>query len=146
MFHEESGTPYWEFGKGDLKDVYLEDSYLLGLDEGPRGVVFRMELVLRESHPAYRPPLPAEQYCYRRGQLLFANPTGVHWNQSTFRPISDATGEVDFGNIDALIETRPGTYLIEGEWGSVLITSDPPKVVIGPGDAASQARTDNQGS
>lgn len=120
-----------------LRDVYLERSIVLGLDETPGIVRFRMEFALRETHPAYAAPVPGEQYCYRRGHLIFSGPRSVHWNEPAPEAIADPNGEVGYGNIDVLLETARGTYLVEGDWGNVLITSDPPRVVIASGASAS---------
>ncbi len=62
-------TPYWRLG--GLEDVYLEDSWVLDIVARPGTVRFDMDFVLRESHGSYHAPTPGEQYCYKRGRLLF---------------------------------------------------------------------------
>jgi hypothetical protein len=54
-----------------LDGVYLEDSFVLGIGETSNQLVFDLDAVLTPSHPSYAPPHPGEQYCYRRGELLF---------------------------------------------------------------------------
>ena len=52
-----------------LSAVYLEDSYVLGIDSDDRSVRFSIDLVLTPEHPDYRSPGPDEQYCYRRAHI-----------------------------------------------------------------------------
>jgi hypothetical protein len=114
-------VPYWQLD--GLDGIYLEDSYVLSIEESPSEVIFRMEFVLRESHPAYRAPQAGEQYCYRRGALTFRDLRDVQWTSRKAAVTTDAMGEVDLGNIDAL--SRNGTrYSIEGDWGRAVIDAD----------------------
>jgi hypothetical protein len=59
-----------------LDGVYLEDSFVLGIGETSNQLVFDLDAVLTPSHPSYAPPHPGEQYCYRRGELLFRTDKG----------------------------------------------------------------------
>jgi hypothetical protein len=106
-----------------LADVYLEDSHVLGLAEEPGSISFEMDFVLTEGHPFYAEPKPAEQYCYQRGWLVFAGLGRVAWAERTFRPITDATGAIDYGNIDAFsVDGR--LHRLEGEWGQLEVEAD----------------------
>ena len=50
-----------------LADVYLEDSYVLGITESSEKVVFHLDAVLTPDHPAYHPhPAPASNTATRR--------------------------------------------------------------------------------
>ncbi|WP_153520424.1 hypothetical protein [Pseudomonas aeruginosa] len=45
-------------------NIYLEDSYVLAIEESVSTLSFAMELVLLESHPLYVKPAAGEAYCY----------------------------------------------------------------------------------
>ena len=123
-----SRKPYYELPRFD--QVYLEDSFVTGLIENGAELSFLLDLILREGHPRYSPPKPHEQYCYRRAKLMFVRPTLVRWETRDFRPTTDASGEVDYGNIDAMQVLDDGSYHLEGSWGAVLVTSAPPSIVF----------------
>lgn len=108
-----------------LADIYLEDSYVLEILEEPGKLTFKLDAVLTPENPAYQPPRPGEQYCYRTGRLVFPDAVRVSWLERTGRQFTDATGEHDLGNVDAL--TRDGTFLVaEGDWGRVRFQSSGP--------------------
>jgi hypothetical protein len=115
--------PYTELA--GLEDVYLEDSYVLGLREAAEHLVFLLDVVLTEHHPAYQPPPPDQQYCYHAASLEFPAATRVTWLARHFRPLTDASGAIDYGNID-LFYKEHGHYYLEGDWGKVLVVSAPP--------------------
>lgn len=112
---------YTEFP--DLARVYLEDSYVLGIqDNSGDTLTFAIEAVLTPRHPDYRPPAPAEQRCYRDAQLVLGPATAIRWIHRTHAAYTDATGETDLGNIDSL--TFSGDhYEISGDWGEVHVTA-----------------------
>lgn len=110
-----------------LKNVYLEDSYVIDIREGPVAIEFILDLVLTEFHSAYEPPAAGTQYCYRAAKLIFPNLKTVHWTRRSMRPAVDADSRVDYGNIDSL-EVSNGRYTMEGDWGRVEIVSDEPEI------------------
>jgi hypothetical protein len=111
-----------------FEDIYLEDSWVLGVRAEPGRVVFDMELVLNESHPAYLPPNAGEQYCYRTGTIRFEKVEALNWTrQLVVKPAVDATGERDFGAID-VFGIEQGVYVLEGDFGRLEIRSSSPAV------------------
>lgn len=114
-----TGQPYSALP--GLENVYLEDSYVLAIVEQGGVLRFDLDLVLTESHPDYRPPLPAEQYCFRRAALEFRDYVKVEWVTRSDATYTDATGETDRGNIDSLRLTA-GRYDVQGDWGHVRVT------------------------
>jgi hypothetical protein len=106
----------------DLSAVYLEDSYVLQIVEEPSAVRFRLEAVLTPEHPAYHPPKPGEQYCYATGWLIFSEVEKVEWTRRSDAHFTDATGEVDLGNIDYMRREAEG-WALGGDWGDVVIVS-----------------------
>ena len=76
-----------------LAEVYLEDSWVLSVDERGDALVFDLEAVLTERHALYEPPQPGERYCYRRGQLVVRSPLPISFRRSGNPPAVDASGE-----------------------------------------------------
>ncbi|HUW08052.1 MAG TPA: hypothetical protein VMW01_17575 [Williamwhitmania sp.] len=102
--------------------LYLEDSFVLQIIETSELVSFHMEFVLTKDHPEYQKPLVNEMYCYRYGVINFIEPKQVLWKYRNQKAISiDANGENDFGNIDVFSKFEDN-YLLEGDWGNVLIS------------------------
>ncbi|MET3565947.1 hypothetical protein ABIC47_001432 [Leifsonia sp. 563] len=102
-----------------LEAIYLEDSWVLSIEVVPGRIEFELEAVLMRHHPEYRPPTPGQAHCYRPATLTFGDVSGVEW--SAMRPPTvDASGEIDYGNIDSL--TRSGEhYDLEGDWGEMRV-------------------------
>jgi hypothetical protein len=113
-----------------LKDIYLEDSYVLAIHESPEELRFDLDAVLTETHPLWTKPQPDEQYAYLRMSLVFARPRRVEWIRKAVTEFRDATGEIDYGNIDS-IQWDGTAYELAGDWGRVRVESDAPTVVDG---------------
>ncbi|MGH4018155.1 MAG: hypothetical protein ACRDT0_02705 [Pseudonocardiaceae bacterium] len=116
----------------ELSTVYLEDSYVLDIVDDPPLLELKIEAVLTEEHPRYRPPGPAEQYCYAAGRLVFRDVSRVEWERQSLRTYTDVTGEEDRGNIDFL-EIDGDHWYAGGDWGEVRIftTARPEFTLIG---------------
>ena len=120
---------YWDWPV--LQEIYLEDSYVLGIRETPGQLTFQMEFVLRHGHPRYRPPRADEQYCYERGELTFRGARDAHWLERNEVRSIDATGESDLGNIDVL-QCANGRFEASGDWGHVDLIADDVTVELEP--------------
>jgi hypothetical protein len=107
----------------DLENIYLEDSFVLGIKESADNVVFAMEFVLTKKHPEYSLPQKDEQYCYRKGSLSFNRCRKITWHNKSFEQFVDKNGEVDLGNIDSFTKNNSANVL-EGDWGEIEILSD----------------------
>ena len=114
-----------------FEHLYLEDSFVLGLIEGEQDLQFSMEFVLNPDHPDYSPPHKGERYCYRSGCIVFEGVKSKWWLLRVFRPFSDASGQKDYGNIDALLCGASG-YFLEGDWGELRIEADAVWVRLNP--------------
>jgi hypothetical protein len=112
-----------------FEHVYLEDSYVLGIDTTLQTVTIDLGVVLIETHPLYKKPSINEHYCMRKGQIIFPNCKEFNWIKKSMIPATDAAGEVDYGNIDNFVLTD-GRYKLEGSWGSLDIISDSPTMEI----------------
>ncbi len=101
----------------DLAGVYLEDSWVLEVAPSDDGLALRVEAVLTPEHSCYEPPKPSEQYCYRSGWLT-VQADSMEITLSGRPPATDAAGEADFGNVDAVaFDPTDGHWKLEGEWG-----------------------------
>lgn len=103
-----------------FEEIYLEDSYLVGLTIRLEEVNIHMEFVLRENHPRYKPPLVGEKYCYHEGAIRFTEHKRIELWDIINAPSIDADGEVDFGNIDVFRRLDARFYL-SGDWGELYI-------------------------
>ena len=119
-----SDQHYWDIS--GLEAVYLEDSYVLGLHVTPDAVSFELDVVLRRGHPLYEAPKPGDRYCMQRGTLVFRRPREVRLERSDATPATDASGQLDYGNIDGFEIVAERTYYLFGEWGSLQISSELP--------------------
>ena len=101
-----------------MRHIYLEDSFVLGLIEGQNSIEFKLKAVLTPEHPSYQPPKPNEQHCYKKFVLRLDGCSNVKWIRRSLRPITDASGDIDFGNIDHF-GVANGLFLLEGDWGEI---------------------------
>lgn len=120
-------TAYWDLP--NLTEIYLEDSWVLNVVAEPATLAFKMEFVLREGHPNYRPPKLGEQYCYMPGLLIFPRVTSLSWEGPSVRPAVDATGEEDYGSVDEF-RVEDGGYRLIGDFGDIRVSSAAPEVLL----------------
>lgn len=111
-------SKYYEWG--DFKHIYLEDSFVLNIEESEIQISFTVEMVLTENHPLYTPPSSRDKYCYKTGKIIFRRLESVSWISKNMQQFIDADETVDYGNID-LFELNPDGYHILGDWGEVII-------------------------
>lgn len=111
--------------------LYLEDSFVLGIEATPGRLVLDVELVLTPQHPTYHAPAPDEQNCYARATIEFQRVRKLVWSGQGTLPATDASGEKDYGGIDALF-WNGSSFHMEGDWGTIEVTSAAPVVRLGP--------------
>ena len=102
----------------NLASIYLEDSWVLDITKNDDTVSFDMEFVLTEDHELYHSPKPNEQYCYKKGQLIFSSCSSIFLQLSNQKPSIDANGETDLGNIDSFT-IMDEHFTLEGDWGTL---------------------------
>ena len=105
-----------------FKDVYLEDSFVLEIQESDDEVIFIVEAVLTENHPLYTQPKVNEQYCYKKAKITFKDCKSINWGKKSIRPSTDAGGNIDYGNIDSFVFSSE-QYELAGDWGDIKIYS-----------------------
>lgn len=113
--------PYYEIPV--LKHLYLEDSYVIGIETDKMSAQFEIEFVLTEKHEDYHPPLQGEQYCYKKGILKFDNCQDILWHSVKHVRNIDKNLDIDMGNIDAY-HFEDTKHCLEGDWGKIEIHSD----------------------
>lgn len=107
----------------DLAEIYLEDSWVLAVAATEYGVSFRLDAVLTPDHPLYHPPARGERHCYRRATLTVATTKRSLLTRSDVPGATDASGELDYGNIDvfsAVDWEGESAWEMSGDWGELL--------------------------
>lgn len=112
-----------------LSNFYLEDSYVLSIDEVAGSLIFELEAVLTQGHPQYEKPKNGEQYCYRKVLLRFSSVDSIEWLDRRLTGFEDSTGEIDYGNIDSFFRGED-LYVLSGDWGRVIIRGGEVEAVI----------------
>lgn len=113
-----------------LENVYFEDSYVLGISANLEAVEFTLDLVLTEEHPLYRHPKLGEQYCFCQATLTFTEPKQFLFEKAGTIPAKDASGAIDYGNIDIFEVDDAGWFHLAGEWGKLQLKGQLPSVVF----------------
>lgn len=101
-----------------LRDIYLEDSFVLKLTEGLDSIEFELEAVLTKEHPRYRPPKQNERHCYKKLTLRLGNCSNVRWVRKSLTSSTGTDGETDYDNIDHFTAMKNKLHL-SGDWGEV---------------------------
>ncbi len=108
-----------------LQQVYLEDSWVESVVELPGGLMFGLEAVVTERHPAYRGPRPGHRYDYRAAEVTVTG-SEVIYEPSGASPSMDADGLLGYGNIDVWTVTDDGWSHLEGTWGTAAVLAAEP--------------------
>ncbi|MDX6261456.1 MAG: hypothetical protein QOH84_3144 [Kribbellaceae bacterium] len=119
--------PYTEIP--GFENVYLEESYVLGVEAQPGVVRFELEVVLTPQHPEYTAPPPGTFECYVRGTLEFGGVTELEWVEQGSPAATDASGEVDYGHIDSM-SWDGRAFELDGDWGSMRISADTAMITL----------------
>ncbi|WP_235892483.1 hypothetical protein [Mycolicibacterium hodleri] len=70
--------------------------------------------------------LTPENQAYAAGNLVFGDVTRLEWIKKSHNQFTDATGEVDLGNID-ILRIDADAFVAEGDWGEVRIIGSQPR-------------------
>jgi hypothetical protein len=112
-----------------LEDVCLEDSFVREIVETDDYTSLTLLAALTRDHPARHRARPTDAHSYVTATLTFPNVRARVWRARASQRFVDAEGAVDYGNVDRF-ESDRGAYVLEGEWGTVEIRSDPPELLI----------------
>ncbi|WP_079178168.1 hypothetical protein [Streptomyces mangrovisoli] len=107
---------------GELGQYFLEESYVLSIQASPGDLSLEMDLALSPEHPQHEPASPNERHCYRRGTIRYSGVKDLQWFDQGTPPAVDATGELDYGNIDSLT-VEGDAYGMEGDFGRITIVA-----------------------
>ena len=106
----------------ELEHFVLEESWVLDISSTPGGLTIRIDLVLDKDHPELKPAPAGDVYYTRQGVLSFDGVRRLEWIDQGARPSRDASGEVDFGNIDSML-SEDDQYELEGDFGTIRLTA-----------------------
>lgn len=109
--------------------LWLEESFHLEIRQTGDTISLGFEFYLTEDHPLWSEPKPDEWGCYKKGWLIFSSVTSFALNPTNNRPSSDATGEMDFGNVDTF-KIAGNNYMIMTDWGTIDLVADAVKVEL----------------
>ena len=112
-----------------FQDIYLEDSFVIGIQETESSIRFDCDFVILENHKLYTIPEVGEQYCYRNGYIEFTNITILDWIKRDEVVFSNDCYDNDYGNIDIFYLDNE-TYHLQGDWGEVMIHAKIVELVI----------------
>jgi len=112
-----------------LEHVLLEESYVLAVAATPGVVSFVLEVVLTPEHTEYVAPELGTYLCYRDGFLEFVGVTELKWTGQGSPPAIDASGEQDYGHIEALTWDG-GQYELEGDWGAISVAAADVRLIL----------------
>jgi len=111
--------------------IDINDSFVLTWELMNSKLQFNLEVSVWPSSKYYNEPKSNNYTCYRSAILVFENVVSIDGlqNMASVRPVTDASGTTDYGNIDTLVKTEVG-FLIEGSFGSVRIEGGELKIEI----------------
>jgi len=106
-----------------LEHFVLEESWVLDIAVHPGVVELEIDLAYAKDHPQLRPPREGEYAYFRRGTIRFTGVSSVSWHEMDAQPATDASGTVDWGNIDAL-KWAGTTFTLEGDFGVIELEAE----------------------
>ncbi|WP_223789855.1 hypothetical protein [Marinicella meishanensis] len=116
-----------KLGEIHFEQVDMTDSIVLGWDCTARAFRIRLDVSLLAEHPKYDTPPRQHRSCFVSGELVFDKLTavsGLH-SMDEVSPTTDADGSIDYDTLHGLWKVEGG-FCVEGEFGEVRLSSDPP--------------------
>ena len=110
----------------EFAGVDLNQSFILSWHLQGDALRIDVDLCLETEHPFYEAPLPAESVCIRPAEIEFPYCNRVGLNGAARRKPAEIIGEIGLGAIADLRVQADGCYELRGEFGTVLITAEPP--------------------
>jgi hypothetical protein len=83
------------------------------------------------EHTEYHPAKAGEQHCYRAGILTVSSSRPISFEGSKAPPAIDASGQLDYGNIDTFTcidWDGTAAWELTGDWGRAIVKQ--PTVVL----------------
>lgn len=110
------------FELDEFQNIYLEDSFVINIQETKSDLTFNCDFVILENHKLYSEPKNDEQYCYLCGYIKFGNIGNIHWIKRDKNAFLNDCYDNDYGNID-IFYIDDKKYYLKGDWGEVIIQS-----------------------
>ena len=111
------------FEHDNFQNIYLEDSFVIKIQETQSEIIFYCDFVISENHQLYSKPKEDEHYCYLYGYIKFNNINNIRWIKRDENVFSNDCYDRDYGNIDVFhIDNKK--YYLQGDWGEVIIQSE----------------------
>mgnify|MGYP001313028877 FL=1 len=107
---------YWDKFP-DLAGLVLEKSWVLEVAPSERAMALRLDAVMTEDHPRFRPAERGEQYAYLTGWLTLSSEEPVEVELSGAAPTRDDAGDTDLGQVDRFERIDQESWEAEGDWG-----------------------------
>ncbi|MDT0581713.1 hypothetical protein [Brumicola blandensis] len=106
-----------------MEGIDLQDSFVLDWSESNSELVFQIEASVWPGSKHYVEPKESEHTCYKKASIRFFDFDSISGLKSKSEVVqsSDASGELDYGNIDSFSATSRG-FLLDGDFGNVLVT------------------------
>ncbi len=106
-----------------LKGIDLNDSFILNWKHEDNRLSFDLEASIWPESEYYTKPKKDEYTCYRKATLSFMGVNNIRGLKTleSVRFSTDASGKIDYGNIDSLQSTSTG-FELDGDFGSVSIS------------------------
>lgn len=106
----------------ELAKLVLEESYVLGVEEGDGTIEIRLDAVLARDHPELRPPRPGEWAYIREAVIRFTSVSEFSWT-ARMPPATDATGSASWDGFESV--TRDGNlYRLAGDVGNLTFRAE----------------------
>lgn len=106
-----------------FKGLDLNDSFVLDWSHESDRLSFELEVSIWPESAYYVEPKAGEYTCYRKATLVFKNVKAVTGLKAKDAVIisTDASGSVDYGNIDSFIVLKDG-FELEGDIGCIRVS------------------------
>jgi hypothetical protein len=115
----------------EFAGVDITQSYALSWMLEGESLLIDLDLFLKEEHPFFEKPRPAQKACFRPAFLEFPLCTTIQRPESNpGATLASAAKTIAAGKITGLTRTGEGEYEICGDFGTVTIEADRPLLRI----------------
>lgn len=109
------------FNWPSFKNIYIDGSYVLGINQGAKDITFDMDFALLPEHPLASAPTQGDQYYYHRGSMRFVDIDSPQWREKSFS-IFKKTRRQSGTAIIMYFGHNPNGYTIYGDFGHLQLS------------------------
>jgi hypothetical protein len=120
-----SGSTDWRKIR-EFAAVELDKSFVLTWNFESETLMVDVDVRLSPDHPFYEKPRPAEKVCIRPAIIEFPYCEKLTVEGHSSASVAEMAKGLGHGAVTGLVRYEDGRYEIDGEFGTVLITSDRP--------------------